>query len=594
MDIRNKKFRLIDTILIPLRVSPTYSILRILYMIISALIPTINIWITTNFINTAISIINENKSLKLITMPLIYLILYTSWNILSSVLRNLINVKLTINMRKELRDGIISKQASLNYKYLESEASFDVIKRVTETPEEKFKNMFNDTLGTLEMVISIASILIVLTTQIWWAGILIVLISVPLMSLAIKSGEKSYEVNKEVTKIERKYNYLSEILTNRDSCLERTLFGYSDKLNNDYISEYEKARKIKLKINLKWFINMKSGSIITSCLSIIIVLVLLNPVFKGIITIGMFISLVNAVFSLIQSMSWQLSYNMEQLAKNKEFMKDLSEFSNFDEQEDAEKEPIQNVEDFESLEFKNVYFKYPNSNNYILKGLSFKIEQNKHYSFVGINGAGKTTITKLITGLFDEYEGQILLNGKDLKEYSLPYLKSMFCGVFQDFARYSLTVKDNIKIGNVNGATQDEIVKATDLVGITEDIYKMPKGFDTQLGKIKKEGIDISGGQWQRIAMARAIVNPAYVKILDEPTAALDPISESQIYENFENISKNKTTIFISHRLGSTLLADIIYVLNNGKIEEFGSHESLMRQNGKYAEMFESQKSWYN
>jgi ATP-binding cassette subfamily B protein len=158
-------------------------------------------------------------------------------------------------------------------------------------------------------------------------------------------------------------------------------------------------------------------------------------------------------------------------------------------------------------------------------------------------------------------------------------------------------MRDNIKIGSINSINAEEldlqIKEAIDYIGLTKVVDKLPKGINTSLGKLKEDGQDVSGGEWQRIAMARAVINPAPLRILDEPTAALDPISESKLYEKFEQISKGKTTIFISHRLGSTKLADEIFVVGEGRVLEKGNHEELMNINGLYSEMYESQRSWY-
>lgn len=191
----------------------------------------------------------------------------------------------------------------------------------------------------------------------------------------------------------------------------------------------------------------------------------------------------------------------------------------------------------------------------------------------------------------------IYLNGKSISEFNQSKLKAFFALVYQDFAKYYIKLSDNISIGNVNEMYKEnavsEIQKAAERTRLSALIEKLPQGMDTPLGKIKEGGQDVSGGEWQRIAMARALINPAPLLILDEPTAALDPISESRVYEEFEQISRDKTTIFISHRLGSTKLADEIFVIGDGHVIEKGTHEQLMEIDGVYAGMYENQRSWY-
>ncbi len=226
--------------------------------------------------------------------------------------------------------------------------------------------------------------------------------------------------------------------------------------------------------------------------------------------------------------------------------------------------------------------------------MSFVIEEGRHYAFVGANGAGKTTITKLITGLYEDFEGEILINGKSIKTYRQDQLKAMCSVVYQDFARYCISFRDNILLGDINSFDNlDNMNKSIETVELQDVVGGLPLGISSNLGKIKNDGVDLSGGQWQRIAMARGIVSPASIRILDEPTAALDPISESNVYEKFEEISRGQTTIFISHRLGSTKIADEIFVIGDGAIVESGSYEELMKRNGVYTKMYESQRSWY-
>lgn len=398
-----------------------------------------------------------------------------------------------------------------------------------------------------------------------------------------------------MSKYERKYEYLGEVLTGRDAVEERTLFGFSDSINKKWWQEFETARKMNFQAMVKWFTKMKIGNIITSLVSIFIIIVLIKPVISEIITVGMFISLVTATFSLIKIMSWQLSNLIDEMVSNLEYLKDLSEFAALEEEEGATDTPSNKSIKFNTLEFKNVKFKYPKTENYILNGMSFVIESGKHYAFVGANGAGKTTITKLITGLYNEYEGEILIDGKDIKEFTQGEIKSLCSVVYQDFSKYFISLKDNISIGRINELdnNKDIISSSIATMELKDIIERLPDGIHTYLGKIKSNGLDVSGGEWQRIAMARAIINPAFLRILDEPTAALDPISESNIYKKFEEISEDSTTIFISHRLGSTKLADEIFVLGNGQVIEKGNHRELINKNGVYALMYESQRGWY-
>jgi len=597
MKIEKVSYNLLDTISIPFKCSPISSGLIILHTILSGLVPTLQIVVTAYFIDTAIDIVKNQSAISQIYPSLFAVVALIAFNWISQEFTRFAHVQLERKMREKLRTAIVERRAKLAYKHIEDHESWDVISRVSGDPEMKVKNAFTDLLSLSSMVIQIVGVVALLVSHVWWAALIILAVSTPLFAIAVKSGKATYQANREVSKFKRRHEYLSEVLRGREAVGERSLFGFGRNTNQKWFEQYEIARKIEFKTEAKWFVRMKSGSVISSLISTIIIFILIPPVMTGQISVGMFMSLVNGVFGLVNMMSWQLTITAENLAKHREFLIDLSTFAAFEASDTVTLPPVSKTVKFESLEFRDVRFSYPGTGKQILNGLSFLITAGNHYAFVGINGAGKTTIMKLVTGLYDNYEGQILLNGTPISEYSQSELKALFAVVYQDFAKYEISMKDNIAVGDIEYIDRDNIrgriEQVSSQLGLEDVIAKLPNGLDTPLGKIQSDGQDVSGGEWQRIAMARALISPAPVYILDEPTAALDPLSESQLYEEFERISKDKTTLFISHRLGSTKLADVIFVIGDGQMLEQGTHDDLMQNKGLYAEMYDKQRSWY-
>ena len=586
-----------DIIKIPFRYAPLYSALIAAEKILSGLVPTLQVIVTAKFLDTAIAVVSGDMNYSEIFLPLISVVLLIVYSWVSEELVNLINVKLEMRLREKFRVTITEKGAKLKYKHVENKDTWDLISRVSKEPEIQCKNAYNNFLELIALFIRVIGLLVVLVVYVWWAALIISGILFSLFMVSLRSGEDMYEANREVSKYRRRFEYLGEVLTGRESVEERTLFGYTDEVNKKWEEQYETARKIEYNTDKMVYKRTMGRSIFTIFVSMIIIIILIRPVYRGLLSTGIFISISTGVIELTQLMSWQFTFYVTQFSKDKEYLKDLDIFMKLNETKGALDLPSTENIKFNSLEFRNVSFKYPGTSNYILRNISFIIRKGLHYAFVGVNGAGKTTITKLVTGLYDEFEGDILINGKNIKEYSQSELKSLCSVVYQDFAKYFISLKDNIAIGNINSMNQkgseNDIKDSMKIMGLEEAAEKLPKGWDTPLGKIKSGGLDLSGGQWQRIGMARAIVGNAPVRILDEPTAALDPISESHIYEEFEQISRGGTTIFISHRLGSTKLADEIFVIGHGTVAESGSHNELMKLDGIYANMYESQRSWY-
>lgn len=593
--LKAKAYKTFDLILLSFRIIPFQTISSIIYMIINALLPAYQTLVIANFINTAKNIFNQNTNYSSIYMPIILIMTYILFIHISPNIMQIIDItgknKLSVILKKEL----VIKRARLEYQHIENNETWELINRVCADPVGRFSGGFDNILNGISLLVTSCSLLIIVMSSTFITGIVIIVVSIPLFYLAIHTGKQNHKMYSEAQKIQRKYNYIAEILTSRDYAEERNLFKYSSLITNRFDSLYDESYKIEKKIQIKSFINLKSGSIITLIIAVIIVGLLIQPLSTGQLSIGVFIALTTAIFNLVQSMSWQLSDTMQEHARVKEYLKDFSDFIQLSNKEDACVIPV-DIKDFvfQSLEFKNVSFMYPGTDHFVLNNCSFKLEGNKNYAFVGQNGAGKTTIIKLLVGLYDNYEGEILINEINLRDYHFAKLKGLISVVYQDFARYSLTIKDNICIGNILKDDEIRVKKIIGEVNLEETVEHLEQGIYTNLGKIKTNSIDISGGQWQRLAIARLLYADSKINILDEPTAALDPLEESNIYNMFKSVNRNRFTIYITHRLGAAKVADEILVVDNGCIKEQGPHEQLISyEDGIYKEMFNSQKSWY-
>lgn len=577
------------------RYAPRQTVFIFLLSVLNGFSPFVAVIFATELINLAIGSVASGVIHPRIYLDIVIILLSSGYELMFYTLQRFVSERAKIRVRCGFRGRLLEKCARLNYAYLEDAKACNLISRVLDKPEDTLVSNYTALCQLLGSLISVVSVVSLVASQVWWAAVVIVLCCAPLFTLSVKSGRANYTAKRNASELDRKCDYLSQVLSNRENVDERTLFGFTQRFNKVYHGEYNASFGIKTATRLHWFFKTKLGGVFTALSALVVILVLLRPVTAGAISIGRFVALVNAVLSLSGRLSWGLSSQIDTMVGGLAYLKDVYAFLSFEETRGATDVSIPQ-RDVRSIVFQNVSFAYPGSTHRVLDKLSFTLKGGRHYAFVGANGAGKTTVIKLLTGLYSNYDGEILINERELRTYSAGELKGFFSAVYQDFARHQLTIRENILLGNLDllqSGDEAGLLESLRLTELTEAVDRLPNGLDTALGKIHPEGADLSGGQWQRLAMARAIVSPAPVRILDEPTAAQDPISENKLYALFEKVSHSVTTVLISHRLASTKLADEILVFENGAIAEKGDYASLMAQKGLYFRMFEQQRSWY-
>ncbi len=314
-------------------------------------------------------------------------------------------------------------------------------------------------------------------------------------------------------------------------------------------------------------------------------------IYTSALSVSGFSVVLSSIYS-VRSTTEMMANEFAELSAVALYFQNLCEFFEYESKVvSGEKEPGE----FESLEFKNVYFKYPSAEKYSLQNVNLKIEKGQTVAVVGVNGAGKTTFVKLLLRFYDVTSGEILYNGINIKEYKLESLRLKFATVFQDYKTFALSVNENIMCRNCSKEDKLTAEEALKQSGVYDKIQTLKNGADTVLTReFDENGAGLSGGEAQKTAVARMFASDFDVAILDEPSSALDPIAEYKMYENLIQATKNKTVIYISHRLSSAVLSDNIFVLGNGSVLESGSHSRLMANNGEYAKMFALQASSYN
>lgn len=392
-------------------------------------------------------------------------------------------------------------------------------------------------------------------------------------------------------------DYFSQIMTNKDIVKEVRLFNLSDTFIGKFKAVFKKYYKgfksLIIRENVWHIVIAIATAFVNAALFLYVgVKGIYDPDFK----IGDYSYYVSALNTIISCVGAVVSASAT-VYQGTLFINNVIEFNKLEPKIVPIVSPPLKIQRHiaHTIEFKDVSFAYPGTDKLVLKNISFTLEKGTTTVLVGLNGAGKTTVIKLLTRLYDPTGGVILLDGEDIRKYDLTELYQMYGTIFQDFGKYAVSVEENIYYGDIEkGYNEDDIISAAKHTGASEYIDRLPDQYKTPLIRFFDENAtDLSIGQWQKLSVARAFYSDSDILILDEPTASLDAMAEQQIFKQFEELTQNKTSIFVSHRLSSATTADKIIVLEYGQIIEEGNHKELMQAQGKYYELFTTQAKRY-
>lgn len=432
-------------------------------------------------------------------------------------------------------------------------------------------------------VVGVIGLYILLSNQVSLSiliGLSILLLFVILVSCFI-SGRLSalmYDYWQNYIKNTRKYNYIAEVLSKKQYIEEKKVYAYLPYFSQQFGKDFDFASKKNRQLGGKRIKLELITDAIFLIYSFLTFLILFFAYRENQITIGMFISATGYMLSLIGNISAAIA-TFEDISKYKKIKIDTISF--FQKKENHVIDASHHLLDNSVLSIRDVQFKYSTSEKMIINDVSFSFQKGKKYAIVGVNGSGKTTLAKIISGLYTPTSGSVTYTSRPVV-------------LFQDFNRYPATLKENITLSEKLNSENNRVLRIEEEAGLKNRISTMKLGDDTELTTLTENGEELSGGEWQRVALARILWNDADIYILDEPTASLDPIEEIRIFNAYSELLKNKTVIFITHRLGFVKNVDEVIVLNNGNITEIGTHGQLMgKNNGLYKNMFEEQKSWY-
>ncbi|MBQ7760712.1 MAG: ABC transporter ATP-binding protein [Clostridia bacterium] len=530
---------------------------------------------------------------KFILFELIYLVI-------KSIITNAYNAFINISGEKvanHIKLKIINKSKTIDMAQFDLPQFYEKLENASREASFRPVQIISSSFTMISNIISMITFIIVLFSLNPIAPLVIIVISLPAAIIRFVYGRKNFLYMRRRSRERRQMEYFSAIMTNKDLAKEIRVFNLADTFIGKFKATFNKyfkgLKSLVIKENV-WHIVISIGTaLVNAILFLYIGYKAINDQSFQIGDYSYYSSSLNSIISCVST----IVASTATVYQGTLFIDNIIEFNKIEPTIVPIQTPTLPVKKgvAHSIEFKNVSFSYPGSDRLVINDVSFKLDKGSTTVLVGLNGAGKTTLIKLLMRLYDPISGVILLDGEDIRKYDLKELYDLYGTIFQDFAKYAVTIEENIYFGDVNKpVSEEDILNASRQSGTADFVEALPLGYKTPLTKLFDDnGTEFSIGQWQKLSIARAFYSNSDIMILDEPTASLDALAEQQIFNQFAQLTKGKTSIFVSHRLSSATVADKIIVLEKGKIVETGNHQELMHLGKKYYELFTTQANRY-
>ncbi|MDJ1173970.1 ABC transporter ATP-binding protein [Roseofilum capinflatum] len=575
--------------------TPFWTSCTIILVFLQGVLPLASLYLMKLLIDTVTAGIGNGMSAFYDVLKIVLLVGITA--LITNLLRSLSGYATQAQSQivtDFVNDILHSKSVELDLEYYENANFYNSLHRAQQEASYRPQNLLNNLLQLAQNAISLVAIAGLLLSLHWSISIVLLAAALPVLFVRLQQSKILYRQQKTWTAKERMAWYFHWMLTIESYAKEVRLFDLGALFRRRYHNLRQDIRQEKLALARKRaiadFLTQLSGIL---ALFAVFSLIAYQTI-QGQITLGSLVMYYQG-FQRGQAFLGQLLSSFAGLYENSLFLSHLYEFLDL---KPTIANPIypqwvpQPIK--QSLKFENVSFQYPHSSRPLLQNINLTIPAGETVALVGENGAGKTTLIKLLCRLYDPTYGRITIDGIDLREFNVVDWRRQISVVFQDYVRYSLTVRENIGLGNIaHMDNHPDIIEAAQKSGAEKAISRLPKGYDTMLGTQFEEGEELSIGEWQKVAIARAFLRHAQLLILDEPTSALDPEAEYEVFEKFRQLIEGKTAILISHRLSTVKMVDRIFVLANGRIVETGCHEELLHLGGTYARLFSIQSKYY-
>jgi ATP-binding cassette, subfamily B, bacterial len=577
--------------------SPRWTVVSFGLLLVRGILPLGQLYLMKRLIDTLTLGVTTGASDRTLQAALLWIGVAALISIFSdgcSALGKLTQTIQTEAVSDRVHHLLHTKSIQVDLQYYENTDYYNTLHRAQEQATYRPQMVLSGLLQVGQSSLSLLGILALLAALNWIVPLLLLVATIPGILIRFKYTGKAYGRISSWTERERQSDYFHTLLTTQPSAKEIRLFNLGHLFSQWFQTLRTSIRREKIQLTTQ----QSSIDLITQSSATIAVAVACgitaHQTIQGIITLGGFVMYYQA-FQRGQGFLRELLSHLVSLYENSLFLQDFYQFLDLNPTiiEPEDPQPISATWK-SGIRLENVSFNYAHSQRSVLKNINLTIAPGEVIAIVGANGAGKSTLIKLLCRLYDPTEGKITLDGVDLRHYSTRDLHRQISVLFQDYIQYQLTVSENIWLGDIEvEPTTERIWEAARAAGADGTIDRLPEGLDTRLGNWFEHGEELSIGQWQKIALARAFLRDAQLVILDEPTSALDPHAEAEVFDRFRQLVKGRTAIVISHRLSTVKMVDRILVLSDGQLAEYGSHDELMQQEGLYAQLFTTQAQHY-
>ncbi|MGA9980355.1 MAG: ABC transporter ATP-binding protein [Candidatus Sulfotelmatobacter sp.] len=573
---------------------PLVVSLGLIFRLISSLIPLAALWITKSIVDGIVQVVSSHQPAK----PLLWWLVAAEFAIaiFASLLGRTIDyldALLADKYTRHVSIRVMTHAAELDLTAYEDPVFYDRLERARVQATDRL-GMIQSIGRLVQQVITAASLSAYILLFSPWLLLLLIVGILPAFLGESHFAFLGYARNFRQTPVRRELDYLRVLGGSREAAKELKLFGLKDFLIARFTRLSDQLYRENVDLARRRLIAGSFLSMIGTAGYYSAYVYVIWRTATGFLTIGQMVFLTGAIIQASGNIQ-QIFSTLSSIADQALFLTDLLEFFKMQPTLCSKLHALPAPRPIlQGFEFRNVSFRYPGASRLVLNGLDLHLRVGERVALIGENGEGKTTLVKLVTRLYDPVEGQILLDGVDLREYDLEDLYREIGVIFQDFMRYEMTARENIAVGRIDELDNLPLLRAAaDKSMADEVIERLPGDYEQMLGRRFESGVDLSGGEWQKLALARAYLRDAQVLILDEPTSALDARSEFDVFQRFAELTAGKSALFISHRFSTVRMADRIVVLQDGRIAEDGNHETLLNLGGRYAEMFEMQAATY-